>query len=282
MKNFILVLAVLLLLVVTTVFSQTTESPYIVEKTGQGSKSIIFIPGFASSGEVWRDTRASFENAFTCHTFTMPGFAGASPQPNPTFEKWERGIAAYITKNQLGKVIVVGHSMGGALAMALASDYPEVVDRLVVVDALPCLAALMNPSFQSNPDNDCSAMVNQVMNLTAEQFAAMQRGTMTSMVSDASKIDMIVNWSLQSDRRTVAEMYCDFSNTDLREKIASITAPSLILLEPSFQSVPGVAVQYAPLKTATLKYATRGLHFIMYDDTKWFMENLSAFVNSQP
>jgi pimeloyl-ACP methyl ester carboxylesterase len=282
MKNFILVLAILLLLSVATVFSQSIDRPYKVEKTGQGSKSIIFIPGFASSGDVWHDTRASFESNFTCHTFTMAGFAGVSPQANPTFEKWERGIAAYISTYQLGKVIVVGHSMGGALAMALAADYPELVDRLVVVDAVPCLAALMNPAFQSNPNNDCTAIVNQVMNLNVEQFTAMQRTTMASMVTDASKIDMIVNWSLTSDRRTFAEMYCDFSNTDLRKKIASITAPSLILLEPSFQNVPAVAGQYLPLKSATLKYATKGLHFIMYDDTKWFMENLTAFVNSQP
>ena len=282
MKNFIFVLAVLLLLSVATAFSQGVGNPYTVEKTGHGSKSIIFIPGFASSGDVWRDTRAAFEHNFTCHTFTMAGFAGVAPQPGPTFENWERAIAQYVATNQLGKVIVVGHSMGGGLALALAADYPELVDRFVVVDAVPCLAALMNPSFQSNPNNDCSAIVTQVMSLSQEQFTTMQRATMASLASDASRIDTIVSWSLASDRRTFAEMYCDFSNTDLRKKLASITASSLILLEPSFQNVPAVAQQYQILQNATLKYATKGLHFIMYDDNKWFMDNLSSFINSQP
>jgi hypothetical protein len=34
----------------------------------------------------------------------------------------------------------------GGLALAIASDYPELIDK-IVVDALPCLAALRDPSF---------------------------------------------------------------------------------------------------------------------------------------
>jgi pimeloyl-ACP methyl ester carboxylesterase len=37
--------------------------------------------------------------------------------------------------------------MGGGLALAIASDYPELIDKIVVVDALPCLAALRDPSL---------------------------------------------------------------------------------------------------------------------------------------
>ena len=43
--------------------------------------------------------------------------------------------------------------MGGGLALALAADYPDLIGKIVVVDALPCLAALSNVSFISKENN---------------------------------------------------------------------------------------------------------------------------------
>jgi hypothetical protein len=49
---------------------------------------------------------------------------------------------------------------GGGGFMALASDYPE-IEKIIIVDALPCLPALMNPTFKTEEKQDCSAMLNQ-------------------------------------------------------------------------------------------------------------------------
>jgi pimeloyl-ACP methyl ester carboxylesterase len=111
-------------------------------KPEKANKLIIFIPGFASSGEVWNETKVAFEKEYTCYTLTMAGFAGVKPQPNPSFENWEDEIANYIKTNKIEKPILIGHSMGGGLALAIAADYPELIGKIVVVDALPCLSGL--------------------------------------------------------------------------------------------------------------------------------------------
>ncbi|WP_228413744.1 alpha/beta fold hydrolase [Chryseobacterium sp. CH21] len=115
---------------------------------------MLFIPGFASSGDVWNETTAKFEKNFTCYTLTMAGFAGTKPQSDASFKDWEKGIADYIKNNKIDKPIIIGHSMGGGLALAIAADYSELVGKIIVVDALPCLAAMANPNFASKENID--------------------------------------------------------------------------------------------------------------------------------
>jgi pimeloyl-ACP methyl ester carboxylesterase len=44
-----------------------------------------------------------------------------------------KGIATYIKNNKIEKPVIIGHSMGGGLAMAIAADYPELVGKIVIV-----------------------------------------------------------------------------------------------------------------------------------------------------
>jgi pimeloyl-ACP methyl ester carboxylesterase len=255
------------------------QQPFEVKITGAGKQSMIFIPGFACSGSVWNDTKKLFEKDFTCYTFTMAGFAGAKAEENPTFKNWEDAIAKYITDNKIAKPIIVGHSMGGGLALALAADYPKLVNKIVVVDALPCLNALMNPNFKSVTNPDCSAMTEKLLSATNEEFRSMQKATMPRLLADTSMMDTVVGWSVRSDRKTFANMFCDFSNTDLRDKIKTITCPSMIMLEPYFKNMkPEIEDQYKNLPTADLRYANNGLHFIMFDDRTWYNQQLTDFV----
>lgn len=281
-KSDLFIIILLFIALCANVFGQTTTYPFEVVKTGNGSRSIIFIPGFSCSGKVWDETKSKYEKDFTCYTLTMAGFADAKPQATITFQHWTTEIARYIQDNKIKKPILIGHSMGGGLAMAIAADYPKLIDKILVVDAVPCLAALMNPSFKSNPTNDCSAIVNQMLAVSDEQFYNMQKMSISQMLADTSKHELVVGWSVLSDRKTFGEMYCDFSNTDLREKIKTIKCPSLILLESYFVNIKtAIEAQYKNLKTADLQYADKGLHFIMYDDKDFYFKQLDKFLTAK-
>lgn len=268
-------------ILLTTNFSaQTTRDyPFKVEKNGQGKQAIILIPGFASSGAVWDETQSVYEKQFTCYTLTMAGFAGVPAAPQPNFEHWKNEIAAYIKEKNIKKPILIGHSMGGGLAMALAADYPDLIKKIIVVDALPCLAALSNPNFKAQDSPDCSSAIKRISALTDEEFYAMQKSMMPQLLQNQEKLATVVNWSVESDRTTFATMYCDFMNTDLRKKIKKIECPTLVLLESNFKRIKDlIENQYKNLATANLQYANKGLHFIMYDDKDWYFEQLANFL----
>ncbi|NBA85591.1 alpha/beta fold hydrolase [Emticicia sp. CRIBPO] len=266
------------LLVILSLFGAFAQN-FKVRTTGKGAQTLIFIPGFACSDEVWNATIANFEKDYTCISLTMPGFAGVPAEQSPTFEGWKTQIASYIQSQKISKPVIVGHSMGGVLAMAVAADYPDLAGGVVVVDALPCLAAMMDPGFKSNPALDCSPAVSQITTMSDEQFLQMQKAGIPRMMSSRDKDDLVIGWTVKSDRKTFAGMFCDFSNTDLRERISEITCPVLVLLESYFVNFkPGIEGQYKNLKTARLEYATKGLHFIMYDDKEWFDDRLTNFI----
>jgi len=272
-------LVALLLLTIMNVYGKDNTYLFEVEISGTGDKSIIFIPGFSCSGDVWDQTVADYKDSYTCYVLTMAGFAGTAPQPNPTFTGWENSIADYIKANNIDKPIIIGHSMGGGLAMALAADFPDLIGKIVVVDALPCLAAIMDPTFKAKEVNDCSEMVKAITSATDDEFYEMQKKNIPMLLSDTSKSELVISWSVKSDRTTFAEMFCDFSNTDLRDKIANIKCPALILLESGFINFKsGIEEQYKNLKTADLQYADKGLHFIMFDDKDWYDNQLKNFI----
>ncbi|MDR6369627.1 pimeloyl-ACP methyl ester carboxylesterase [Chryseobacterium bernardetii] len=283
MKKFTFLLIIMLFfLAICNIFGQQTTYPFEVKKTGKGNQSLIFIPGFASSGDVWNETTSKFEKEFTCYTLTMAGFAGTKPQTDASFKDWEKEIAAYIRNNKIDKPILIGHSMGGGLALAIAADYPELIGKIIIVDTLPCLAALSDPNFTSKENNDCSATITQLTAMNDEQFRKMQAQAMPRLLADTSMQETVISWSMKSDRKTFAKMYCDFYNTDLREKIKNIQCPSLILLESFFVNLKStIEGQYKNLKNANMQYASKGLHFIMYDDKDWYFNQLTHFLSAK-
>lgn len=279
MKNIKFFILVCLSTLSVITFAQSTDYPFEVTVTGQGKPDLVLIPGFGCSGDVWEETVLQYKKQFTCHVLTMPGFAGVKPQENPSFQGWSDEIADYIKTEKLEQPLLIGHSMGGGLAMNIAADHPKLISKIIVVDALPCMSALMNPAFKSKENPDCSASANQLLALTDEQFQGMQQMTIGGMLADETKRETVLEWTLTSDRKTMGMMFCSFTNTDLREKIKNIECPALILLEaPFIHNRDAMEGQYSALKTADIRFAEQGLHFIMYDDQDWYFEQLNNFI----
>src|SRR6202008_325233 len=108
-----------------------------VRISGQGTQSIVLIPGLSCSGEVWDQTVEHYKKDHKCYVLTFHGFAGLAADSSTSYMNWEKEIARYIRENKIAKPVIIGHSIGGGMAMLLAADYPELPGRIIVVDALP-------------------------------------------------------------------------------------------------------------------------------------------------
>ena len=94
-------------------------------------------------------------------------------------------IAKFIKEERIEKPILVGHSMGGGLTLAIAAEFPELTGKIVIVDALPCLMALTVPDFKSAPDNDCTDLIDRITAMDEEQFVLMQRMSAATLTTDS-------------------------------------------------------------------------------------------------
>ena len=278
MKYFKLLITFILLSTANQAGSQTPASLHVTI-TGKAKQAAILIPGFTCSGSVWDATVQQLSNRYTCHVITISGFGGMPATTDPHLKQWVADIATYIKTNHLEKAIIIGHSIGGGMAMMLAADYPDFVSKIVVVDALPCLGAVQNPSYKADANADCSGFVTRYTSMSDSALRAMQTRTSAMLCADSTMWPQLVDWSLQSDRKTMGQIYCEFMNTDLRDTIARIQCPALILLEPSFKIYDSaMQQQYAKLLHKEIAYARKGLHFIMYDDREWYLQQINNYL----
>lgn len=254
-------------------------SPFEVTRHGSRGKVIVLLPGYASSPEVWQSTIDQLAASHQLYVFHFAGFAGKAPAENPNFNHWAAAVSDWLRQLPQERVSIIGHSMGGAMALWLAAEVPEKVAKVVVVDALPCLAALNNPNFEAQPNADCSQSIRQMSALSDSAFKAMQQQGAPWLVNDVAWQAKLVDWSLSSDRHTLASVYCSFMQLDLRPKMAQIKAKVLVQLEAPFTGYQSaIAAQYALLKDVQLAYAPKGLHFVMVDAADWYFESLHAFL----
>ena len=111
---------------------------FSVRVAGSGP-DVILIPGLAGSRAIWSPTVAGLPG-YRYHLLQLAGFAGepagANARGSVTAGVAEQ-LARYIASRGLRRPAVIGHSMGGVIAMRLAARAPEQVGRIMVVDMVP-------------------------------------------------------------------------------------------------------------------------------------------------
>lgn len=127
---------------------QGQEPSFKVAVSGKGTP-LLLIPGLACSGDVWETTVDSLKDRYECHVLTLPGFAGqpAIDHENRYLEKVKGEILSYLDNQDLQQIGLIGHSLGGFLALQLAAEHSGRFNALVIVDGLPFLPAMQVPGI---------------------------------------------------------------------------------------------------------------------------------------
>jgi len=124
---------------------------FSVEVRGSGP-DVILIPGLTSGRYVWERTVRDVPG-YRYHLVQVAGFAGEPVRGNaqgPVVGPLTAEIARYIEGAGLRRPAVVGHSMGGTVAMMLAARFPAQVGKVMVVDMMPQPTALYGGAAVSN------------------------------------------------------------------------------------------------------------------------------------
>jgi pimeloyl-ACP methyl ester carboxylesterase len=109
----------------------------IVQAGMQHPQTLVLVHGLGQNGFTdWISVMAQLAQRYHVVTFDFPGF-GYSASPNGKYSptNYARTLSGVISRHAKGRAIVVGHSMGGAVALRYASSNPTQLDKLILVDA---------------------------------------------------------------------------------------------------------------------------------------------------
>ena len=114
------------------------QSEIFVLQTGQeNTATILLIHGLGQVGSKdWLNVIPALEKNHHVLALDLPGFGHSATPPGRYSPTNYAKLIHWLTSNYAkGKVIVVGHSMGGAIALRYASNFPDDINRVVLVDA---------------------------------------------------------------------------------------------------------------------------------------------------
>jgi pimeloyl-ACP methyl ester carboxylesterase len=260
---------------------------FSVAVTGQGP-DIVLIPGLASSGEVWDATVKHLALSHRVHVVQVAGFGGTDVGANRADGDLLPALVAELGQYAagLGRPVIIGHSLGGLMALEVAAQKPDVIGRVMVVDALPFYALTISPVATIDMVQPMATMMrSQLLAQTDAQYAASAPMTAARLVKSATGRANVTRWAATSDRTVVGKAIYEDMVTDARPHLPQIQAKTTVLYAfDSTMGLPQAAVDslystaYRGLAKVGLTRIDGSYHFIMLDQPEAFLREVDAFL----
>lgn len=212
----------------------------------------IFVHGAGGSATAWQHQEPRFEG---CYVLALPGHpTGSAFSSIGAYAEW----IAHAIGEVPGPRVVVGHSMGGAIALQLALDHPELVDGLVIIASGPRLFV---------PD---AAFDRARNDLPAECERLLRKGWADP---DDTMVEHEVAQMLEVGEETLLCDYTACRSFDVTDRLPEIRIPVLV--------VAGALDRLTPLSLS--EELTRGLlqsiQVVVPESGHWVMKERAATVD---
>ena len=289
----LLLLSVLVSASATQSMSISAEHPnsqrISVQTQGSGA-DVILIPGLASSREVWGDLASGLRKSHRIHLVELAGFASTPAIANPdgkVIAPAVDAIADYIQTQHIKAPVIIGHSLGGEMAIMLAARHPDLVGRLMIVDALPFYMLMIDPAATSETAAPrATATRDWLLRQSPEQMAEFQKASIARLAKTEAMRPALVTAGINSDRKTVADAVYELMITDLRPELGRIKAPIEVMYAyDTLFGIPAASVDamyrqaYASAPDIHFTRIENSFHFIMLDQPERFSNEVESFLN---
>ncbi|WP_439214622.1 alpha/beta fold hydrolase [Duffyella gerundensis] len=260
-----------------------------VQTQGSGS-DVILIPGLASSRDVWAGLAADLRQRHRVHLVELAGFASTPAISSPNGKVLAPAvdaIAEYIRTQHINAPAIIGHSLGGEIALMLAARHPDQAGRLMIVDALPFYSLMIDPAVTSETAViQATATRDWLLAQSPEQRIASQEVSVARLVKTEAVRPALIAAGSNSDPKTVADAVYELMITDLRPELLRIKAPiEVVYAYDALFGVPAAGVDamyrraYASAPDIHFTRIDDSFHFIMLDQPERFSSAVEAFLN---
>jgi len=255
-----------------------TFAPTRISVAVQGKgPDVVLIHGLAASRGVWASTIGAVPG-YRYHLVQIAGFAGTPAGGNArgrVASSVADEIARYIHARGLKRPAVIGHSMGGTIALMLASRYPDLAGKVMIVDMVPAPARIGGVSgWAAKP----------LARLMGREIVGADR-LRRDLQSVAGLFGGGAWLASRSDGSVVARSIEELLATDLTRELPRIRAPLTVVYacpEPLRLTRAGIdgfyKSAYAARPGTRLIPVLRSGHMIMFDQPAAFRAEVRRFL----
>ncbi len=109
------------------------EIAYTDTANAASAATLLFIHGLANYRKVWYWNIAGLQHRYRCISVDLPGNGQSSRGDYPyTISFYSECIREFIQLLDLSNVVLVGHSMGGQIALYLSLQYPSLCPKMIL------------------------------------------------------------------------------------------------------------------------------------------------------
>jgi pimeloyl-ACP methyl ester carboxylesterase len=266
-----------------------------VSRFGKGDP-VVLLPGLGTGPWEWSDLIRRLAPRHTVYAVALPGFDGRPPAAAPLFERTTTDFWGMLDTQKIARPVVIGHSLGGTLAIRLGEQHPERLRSVVALDGLPIF-----PGMERVTAEQRAAAAQQISapiaGQTREQLLAFEKNYMKGAggVLDAQLADQLAELEANSDTTAVAQWLREDFGGDLRPDLAKISVPLLEIVPynaPDLANAPQSYTEeqkvayYRGLLSGAPKVQVVSVsparHFAMFDQPDKVFAIIDAFLNQTP
>ena len=200
-----------------------------VQVRGRGP-DVVLIPGLASTPAVFTRLADRLDDDHTVHLVSVRGFGDLAPGANASgalIGPLSAEVLRYVRTHDLRSPAVIGHSMGGLIALRMGADGRGVVGRIMVVDAAPFFPALVAGGATLKDVEPIADLAYQAVLFLGDD--ALRQGAWGGRLGGASDALFAgVGWQ-GGDRRVLAQGLYEVMTVDLRRRLPEISAPVTVV-----------------------------------------------------
>jgi len=118
-------------------------------------------------------------------------------------------------------------------------------------------------------------------------YLRQQEATLALWIDDKAKREQPLKWGSDSDQATVGKAMAEMSSRDLREKVAGIKSPVLVVAAPvafgivtKEEARKRYLAQVEKIPNKTVVIAEKSKHFVMFDEPEWLWQRIEEFATA--
>jgi pimeloyl-ACP methyl ester carboxylesterase len=240
---------------------------------------MVIIHGFLGMSDNWKTLGTQFANeGYQVHALDLRNHGKSFHTDDFSYDVMAADVMQYCAHHQLKDIVIVGHSMGGKVAMLLATTYPELVAKLIVADIAPkyyaphhqtILAALNAVDFSKKPSR---AEVEEIVSGYIKDFGTRQFLLKNLYWESPEQLAFRFNLKVFNEKIETVGTALPFENTFSKDTLFLRGDKSDYILDSDFETI------YHHFPSASIKTIKNAGHWLHAENPKDFLSTVLDFI----